>query len=42
MQLVVTLVGQLEGTIELNGENGTAFVISFSVDMCVKDNVDSF
>jgi len=30
--LVVTLVNQLEGTIELNRENGTAFVISFSVD----------
>jgi two-component sensor histidine kinase len=32
MQLVVTLVNQLEGTIELNRENGTAFVISFHVD----------
>jgi len=31
MQLVVTLVNQLEGTIELNRENGTAFVISFHV-----------
>ncbi|MEI7826411.1 MAG: ATP-binding protein, partial [Euryarchaeota archaeon] len=32
MQLAVTLVDQLEGTIELNRENGTAFVISFHVD----------
>ncbi|MEI7827569.1 MAG: ATP-binding protein, partial [Euryarchaeota archaeon] len=32
MQLVVTLVNQLEGTIELNRDNGTAFVISFHVD----------
>ena len=32
MQLVVTLVNQLEGTIELNRENGTAFVISFHGD----------
>jgi len=32
MQLVVTLVNQLEGTIESNRENGTAFVISFHVD----------
>jgi len=32
MQLVVTLVNQLEGTIELNRENGTAFVISFHAD----------
>ena len=32
MQLVVTLVNQLEGTIELNRENGTAFAISFHVD----------
>jgi PAS domain S-box-containing protein len=32
MQLVVMLVNQLEGTIELNRENGTAFVISFHVD----------
>jgi len=32
MQLVVTLVNQLEGTIDLSRENGTAFVISFHVD----------
>jgi two-component sensor histidine kinase len=32
MQLVLTLVNQLEGTIELNRENGTAFVISFHAD----------
>ncbi len=32
MQLVVTLVNQLEGTIELNREDETAFVISFHVD----------
>jgi len=32
MQLVVTLVNQLKGTIELNRENGTAFIISFRVD----------
>jgi len=32
MQLVVTLVNQLEGTIELDRENGTAFAISFGVD----------
>ena len=32
MQLVVALVNQLGGTIELNRENGTAFVISFHAD----------
>ena len=32
MQLVVTLVNQLEGTIDLSRENGTAFVISFHAD----------
>jgi len=32
IQLAVTLVDQLEGTIRLDRENGTAFVISFSVD----------
>jgi len=32
MQLVTALVYQLDGTLELNRENGTAFVISFGVD----------
>jgi PAS domain S-box-containing protein len=32
MQLVSALINQLEGTIELNRENGMAFVISFHVD----------
>jgi anti-sigma regulatory factor (Ser/Thr protein kinase) len=32
MQLVVMLVKQLAGIIELNRENGTAFVISFHLD----------
>jgi len=32
MPLVITLVNQLEGTLELNRENGTAFFTSFHVD----------
>jgi PAS domain S-box-containing protein len=31
MQLVTALVGQLNGTIEMNREDGTSFVISFSL-----------
>jgi two-component sensor histidine kinase len=30
MQLVTALVDQIDGTVELNRENGTSFVISFS------------
>jgi two-component sensor histidine kinase len=30
MQLVTALVDQIDGTIDMNGENGTSFVISFS------------
>jgi two-component sensor histidine kinase len=30
MQLVTALVDQLDGTIDMNRENGTSFVISFS------------
>jgi two-component sensor histidine kinase len=30
MQLVIALVDQLDGTIDMNNENGTSFVISFS------------
>jgi two-component sensor histidine kinase len=32
LQLVTALVNQLDGTIDLSRENGTAFVISFHVD----------